>query len=460
MSSSERIFKSSVASAASLAVRVVQQLLLVSILIIIWPTELYGEWLIISAIPIFLSLSDFGFVLAGSNELARRASSESGKSVQSFYNIYSVYFQRWSILIVFILAICSFYLPLKELMGLKLLTESEASLIFFLLSLNALVAQNSLILFAGLRAKGKTHYGLWVRVINALLRIVLAFILVWLLETSPLVLAIGMLFLGLCSYWLEWYILKGLGLTQRVNIFLPLKDKIPMKPYFTMGLEMMLIPLSQALILQGSVILIGKFLGPVYVVIFTTHRTLTRFSSSVLQVFSNPLMAEAGLMQKEEDKEQLTKIVTFLSRITFWLSIVICIGFILLGEWIYTLWVQNKIDFNFTLILILIIGIVGESLWRIITSVRIGSNRHRPIALGYFIFTILGLLIAGYLSIDYGILGVAIGVTLVDVFMMFLAIFTIRGILNISILNFILNLIIPPIEEVNNLIQKKLLKKK
>lgn len=460
MSSSERIFKSSVASAASLAARVVQQLLLVPILIIIWPTELYGEWLIISAIPIFLSLSDFGFVLAGSNELARRASSESGKSVQSFYNIYSVYFQRWSILIVFILAICSFYLPLKELMGLKLLTESEASLIFFLLSLNALVAQNSLTLFAGLRAKGKTHYGLWVRVINALLQIVLAFILVWLLETSPLVLAIGMLFLGLCSYWLEWYILKGLGLTQRVNIFLPLKDKIPMKPYFTMGLEMMLIPLSQALILQGSVILIGKFLGPVYVVIFTTHRTLTRLSSSVLQVFSNPLMAEAGLMQKEEDKEQLTKIVTFLSRITFWLSIVICIGFILLGEWIYTLWVQNKIDFNFTLILILIIGIVGESLWRIITSVRIGSNRHRPIALGYFIFTILGLLIAGYLSIDYGILGVAIGVTLVDVFMMFLAIFTIRGILNISILNFILNLIIPPIEEVNNLIQKKLLKKK
>ncbi|CAA6826055.1 MAG: Unknown protein [uncultured Sulfurovum sp.] len=459
MSSAERIFKSSTASAASLVARVAQQLLLVPILILVWPTELYGEWLIISAIPIFLSLSDFGFVLAGSNELSRRASIETQSSVQQFYNVYSVYFQRWSIFIMFVLALCSFLLPLKKLMGLQLISTIDTSIIFFLLSLSALISQNSLTLFAGLRSKGKTHYGLWVRVILALLQIVLAFILVWLLESSPVVLASGMFILSLGAYLLEWILLKRIGLTQKANIFLPLKDNIPMKPYFAMGLEMMLIPLAQALILQGSILLIGKLLGPVYVVLFATHRTLTRLSSSVLQVFSNPLMAEAGLMQRPEDKKPLTKIVCLLSRVTFWLSIIIFIGFMLLGKWIYTLWVQGKIDFDFNLITILLIAVVAESLWRIITSVRMGSNRHRPVAWGYFVFTIIGLLLASYLSIDYGILGVAIGVTSVDVLMMILSIYTIRGILDVSIVVFISGLIIPPIKEANNLIQKKIFKR-
>jgi len=459
MSSTERILKSSTASTASLITRIAQQLLLVPILVTAWSTELYGEWLIISAIPIFLSLSDFGFVLAGSNELARRASMEDKDSVQDFYNVYSVYFQRWSLVIVLILAVCSFLLPLKKLMGLHLLSSLETSSIFFLLSLVALISQNSLTLSSGLRAKGKTHYGLWIRVIQALFQILLSFILIWLLESTPIVLASGMFLLSLASYWLEWFLLKRLGVSQKANIFLPLKNKIQMRAYFSMGLEMMLIPLAQALIMQGSIILIGELLGPVYAVLFATHRTLTRLSSSVLQVFSNPLMAEAGLMQDSKDKKLLTKIVCLLSRVTFWLSILIFIGFMLFAEWIYTLWVQDKIDFDFNLIVILLIGVVAESLWRIIASVRMGSNRHRSIAWSYFIFTLIGLSLANYLSIDYGILGIALGVTLVDVFMMILSIYTIRGILDVSIFVFISTLIIPPVKEVNDLIQKKILKR-
>ena len=459
MSSTERILKSSTASTASLITRIAQQLLLVPILVTAWSTELYGEWLIISAIPIFLSLSDFGFVLAGSNELARRASMEDKDSVQDFYNVYSVYFQRWSLVIVLILAVCSFLLPLKKLMGLHLLSSLETSSIFFLLSLVALISRNSLTLSSGLRAKGKTHYGLWIRVIQALFQILLSFILIWLLESTPIVLASGMFLLSLASYWLEWFLLKRLGVSQKANIFLPLKNKIQMRAYFSMGLEMMLIPLAQALIMQGSIILIGELLGPVYAVLFATHRTLTRLSSSVLQVFSNPLMAEAGLMQDSKDKKLLTKIVCLLSRVTFWLSILIFIGFMLFAEWIYTLWVQDKIDFDFNLIVILLIGVVAESLWRIIASVRMGSNRHRSIAWSYFIFTLIGLSLANYLSIDYGILGIALGVTLVDVFMMILSIYTIRGILDVSIFVFISTLIIPPVKEVNDLIQKKILKR-
>ena len=63
MSSYNRLFKSSTANAFGLVVRIVQQLSLVTILVSVWPPEVYGEWLLVSSLPIFIALADFGFVL-------------------------------------------------------------------------------------------------------------------------------------------------------------------------------------------------------------------------------------------------------------------------------------------------------------------------------------------------------------------------------------------------------------
>ncbi|WP_372739247.1 lipopolysaccharide biosynthesis protein [Neptunomonas sp.] len=456
MSSRDRLFKSSIANSASLIVRIIQQLLLVTILVTVWPAQLYGEWLVVSAIPIFLSLADFGFVLAGSNELSRRATSENKKSVVDFYSTYSVYFQRWSLLIATLLAGFAFILPIKEWMSLEVMSATEVSTVFLLLSLSALISQNSLTLVAGLRSKGKTHYGLWIRVLLALLQTALAFILVWVFKASPVSLAAGMLLLTLGGYWFEWLVLKRLGLCQIRKLYQPLNNEISMKPYLFSGLEMMLIPLAQAIILQGSIILIAKALDPIAVVIFATHRTFARLGSSVVKVFANPLLSEAGLLQSYEDRPELTKIVTILSRVTFWLALLMVGGFILLGSWIYTLWTQGNISFDKDLLLILLAGVVAESLWQIVTVVRMGSNRHRPVAWGYLIFAVLGLIIAGLLVIDYGILGVALGVTLIDIAMMILAIWSLKGVVDITIREFVWGLAKPPIKEINQLLQKAL----
>ena len=458
MSSSERLMKSSTANAAGLAARIIQQLLLVTMLVSVWPTQLYGEWLVVSAIPIFLSLADFGFVLAGSNELARRATAENEASVKNFYNTYSVYFQRWSLLIGFLLGVFAYAFPLKKWMSLQIMSATEVSSIFLLLTLAALVSQNSLTLIAGLRAKGKVHYGLWIRVLQAILQTALAFILVWFFEVNPTGLAIGIFFLTLGFYWFEWLVLKKFGLCQSKNLFYRLKNEIPMKPYLFTGFEMMLIPLAQALTLQGSIILIAKFLDPVAVVIFATHRTFVRLGSSVVKIFANPLLSEAGLLQRPEDRPVLTRIVNLLSRVTLWLSLLMVAGFLLFGSWAYALWTQGNISFDKDLLFILLIGVVAESLWQIVTAVRMGSNRHRPVAWGYLLFSIAGLVVAGFLAIDYGIFGVAIGVSLIDIGMMVLAILTLKGVVNITIREFVFRLAKPPIKEVNKSIRKLLMR--
>lgn len=452
----DRLFKSTSASSLGLVARVLNQILIVPILIIGWSTDLFGEWLLLSTIPSFIALSDFGFIAAGSNELARRASQQKNDNIKVFYNLYSVYFQRWSIIFAIIIIIISFLIPFNSLMGLKLISSSDASVIFILLSLSALVNQNSLSLLAGLRIKGKFHIGLFLRAISTLIQILITWFIVKFLSASPLDIASLILIISLLAYIIEWAILKKFGLYQTINPFKKLKYKEPMKVYFLMGLEMMLMPIAQALTLQGAVILAGNLLGPTIVVIYVTHRTIARISASILQVFSNPLRAEAGMLQRNEDIPLLTKIVVLLSRITFWMSISISMILLFLGNWIFSVWTDGHILFDFKIFLILLLGVIAESLWRIPTSIRLGSNRHRPIVWGYLIFSIFGLLLANNLSSSYGVLGIASGILLVDILMMILSIWTLKPLINISIFKYILYLFVPPIKDVFNIINMKL----
>ncbi|MFC3200246.1 lipopolysaccharide biosynthesis protein [Alteromonas oceani] len=456
-----RIIKSSSANVLGIVARIGNQLLIVPILLAYWSPELFGEWLMITAIPTFLALTDFGFIDAGSNELAKRSSESSPKEVQDFFNRYSVCFQRWSLFIALIICIAAFLLPLDKMMGLKLISSTDASYIIIFLSLSVVVSQNNLSLLAGLRVQGKFHIGLLVRTGLSISQIFVTWCLVSLLKCSPIEVALSYFVLTILAYVLQWTVLRHSGLQQTINPFLTLPAGESMKPYFLIGLEMMLMPLAQALTLQGSVILVGKTLGPVIAAMYVTHRTLSRTSSSLLQVFAIPLRAEAGLLQKKADSELLTATTNLLSSVTFWLSLLLSMVLMLIGGWIFEIWTHGEIVFYKELLIFLLLAVIAESLWRIPTSIRLGSNRHRPVAWGYLLFSILGLLLSYLLAPYYGLIGVVTGLVFIDVMMVVLAILTLRGIINIPIGKFLLNVVKPPIKEIKVLINrtfKKLVK--
>lgn len=53
-------------------VTVIVQLVGVPILLYSWGAQLYGEWLILSAIPAYLSMSDLGFSQSAGNDMTAR----------------------------------------------------------------------------------------------------------------------------------------------------------------------------------------------------------------------------------------------------------------------------------------------------------------------------------------------------------------------------------------------------
>ena len=68
-----RLIKGLGAQGYGQSTNVIIQITIVPLLIYAWGLELYGEWLILSAIPAFLTMSDIGFSAAAQTEMTMAA---------------------------------------------------------------------------------------------------------------------------------------------------------------------------------------------------------------------------------------------------------------------------------------------------------------------------------------------------------------------------------------------------
>jgi len=419
------------ANALNLVARVAQQLLLVPILLSAWSPALYGEWLLLSAIPVYLSLSDMGFVTAGSNELTRRAQDGVNEDVKTFFCDYISVYAVFSFVLAVLFAFLAWVLPLPRWLELEVISPAEARTAFILLAFSALVSQNALTLQAGLRAVRAIHIGFGLMAVFAFVQIAVVFVATVQLDAGPVGAVMGILATQLCLIAAQSLTLRRLGLAPRWHMLR--KPAAGMRTYFFIGLEFVLFPLAQALVLQGSLLVVGKLFGTVLVTAFSTHRTLTRMISQVVQLGSRPLQAEAGLLQDEKHQAELQKLVVSISRLTFWGSIVLGAGLMLLGPWFFGVWTHGAVVFMPELFLLLILATVFEGQWRVAAAPRLGSNRHRPLVWSYLTVALAGLAAMAFAGPVLGLIGIGVIVAGMDAAMLAVTLAANRSILGLSV---------------------------
>ncbi|MET3598507.1 lipopolysaccharide biosynthesis protein [Martelella mangrovi] len=453
-----RILKGSGASAMALMARTFEQLFLVPILLSAWSVDLYGEWLLVSAIPIYFSMSDLGFLQAGSNELARRASQEKEEGVKRFFTEYTASFTGYSILFFAVFCMFTAVIPLNKWLGLSIMTPSETFLTFLSLVAGAMISMNSNALMAGLRVKKLFHIGLLIRAISAYVRVIATFIAVFYLHFGP----VGVALLNATFRGLEYAAcsipLYRRSLPPSFAIFSKRQERL--LPYLFIGMEYLLMPLAYSFSLQGITLVVGTIAGTAAVAVFTTHRTLARMITSSLQMFAQPFRAEAGLMQKKDDIPLLASLLMRLSSITFWLSISVTVPLLIFGDMIFSYWTHGNIAFHYELFALLLFTYVLEGIWRIASSIRLGSNRHRPIVWGYSVISILGLALAVILGKISGLNGIALSTLLTSFAMCVLTVKVTVTLIEMSAVSYLLNILRPPLSDMMGLIRiiKKRLK--
>lgn len=399
----------------------------VPLLLSFWSPELYGEWLILSAIPAYLSMGDIGFSTTAAREMTMLNSANDKEGTLRVFQ------STWILLLMlsgFIFAGMVFFVylaPLDNWLGLQQISSVSLRIIILVLAVDVLLGFQAGLLNGSLWAVGRYPLGIGLSATMQLLGF-LGLALGLVIKNAPVSAAFGYLVGKSISFFI-------LLIAQKRNIswlsygfrYAKLEE---IRRLAAPSFASLAFPLGNAFNIQGLRMIIGITLGPTAVAVFVPLRTLANFAMQPRRIVNQLLQPELGLAYGSQNKELFKKLVLRACQLSFWSSTSIALILGISGEQILSRWTVGKIPMHWPLYLFLLLSVIINSLWYTALMVPYATNRHAPIALLYFvIYGVAAFLLAYIFSLVYSINGIGISLVIVE---MIMAVFVIREALKLS----------------------------
>lgn len=414
MNVGSRILRGLYASGFGQAVTILTQLAGVPLFLYFWGAEIYGEWLILSVIPAYLAMSDFGFASVAANDMTMNvAKGLREEAIKTFHSILVVILlaavvSGAVVVVVIVLQMTYGFLPVKNIGG------SEVATVVAVLWLQVIVGQIGGQVGAGYRCDGNfaigTFYGNLIRLAEffASAASLLAgggFVAVVLFMLAVRIVGTYAMFIDMRqrSPWLS----NGLSQSSWVEI------RRLMRP----ALAFMAFPLGNAISLQGFTLVVGSLMGGSAVALFSIYRTLTRFPLQMMGMINASLWPELSRAFGAGNIEQARKLHRLSVGASFWCVLVALTCLFFLGEPLIKFWTSDQILYKQDMLLILGSVVLANSLWFTSSVVSASSNRHENIALIYMTGSIIALGLSIPLGVQYGLSGIAVSLLVIDVAM-------------------------------------------
>jgi len=412
-----RLIRGLGASALGPVVTIIIQFISVPVFLHYWGAKLYGEWLILSAIPSYLALSDVGFGNVAASDMTMSVAAGQREAALDTFQSTWLLISVVSAVLLALVSIVVWFVPWQLWMKLSVINDHGAALIIVVFSAYSLISLQSGVLDSGFRCDGNFAFGATCFSIFRLTEVAIAMIPV-VCGGRPLHVAITylvarivgsvgvILILRLKSPWIHF------GTTHaNLNSIRRLAS-----PAFAF----MAFPIGNALSLQGLTVLIGGTLGPVAVVCFSTMRTLSRVGFQVLAVIARALWPELSVAFGAGNISLARNLHRRACQVAFILSLACSGTLALIGPRIYGSWTGHAVGFDPLTFNLLLLVIFASSFWGTSSVVPMASNQHEKIALGYIIGTSMSLALAWVLLKPLGTAGAAIALLVIDCSMLWL----------------------------------------
>jgi O-antigen/teichoic acid export membrane protein len=391
-----RLIRGIGASALGPIVTAAIQLGSVPLLIHAWGAAKYGDWLLISAIPSYLTFTDLGFGSSSGSDMTMRVAAGDWEGALATFQSSWALLCGLSLVVLAALAALVWWAPWQPMLHLGAVTNRQAAYILLTLAAWILAVQQWSILESGYRCDGNFALGNFCSTSQRLIEAVVATVLG---VTTGSFLAVSLSYLGL----------RLLGL---VCFRFLLKRK---SPWLTLGFEnasvpairrmlkpsfgFIALPLGTAVSIQGFTLVIGVLLGPVAVAAFATARTLTRAGMLMINTIATGTWPEfssafgAGNLSLARN----------LHRHAYQASLILALGSAGLlwafGPSFYDVWVRKSVALDLACFHILLLVTIANSLWFVSATVQMSANKHSRLAMVY-----LGATIASC-GLGYGLVG-------------------------------------------------------
>jgi O-antigen/teichoic acid export membrane protein len=377
-------------------VTIVTQLATLPIFLARWSTEQYGQWIMLSAVPIYLTVADFGIVTAAGNMMSMRNTREEMPEINRVFHS-SLFI---IVAVVPLLAVCTVVPLLIFGFGLSLDQRS---------ALAALILASLLNVACGLFDSAYRPFGKYPKVT---LLLTTARVVDWLGTLAGL-------FIGGTLASAAVGLLSGRVLSC-IAIFLFAQRDVPeltwnlqhvdgklVRQLVRSGIGFLSFPIGNLLTLQGMVILVGAQLGGGAVALFNTSRTLARLLAQLAILTGKAMAPEISKLYGAGKEHEADDLIRQLLWTILPLTVVGAIVLELAGSTILARWSHGKIAFDRTVFTWLVAGALCAAYWQIRSTKLTATNRHSHLATMFLIVSASALLIAYLCENSFGIAAAA-----------------------------------------------------
>lgn len=391
------IFKSSIinsllANLLSKGINICSQLILIPLYLKFWGKDYYGEWLLLSIIPNYLTLSDFGLNVTAVTEMCKLVIEKKYAEALIIYQSVNGFFLILSSIVVVLFTITISVINLKSFFNFKLITDIEVCISIFFLVLTVFISIFWGTLIGIFRAEGRfdkqINYTNLASIFDILIIIFVlldGYSLVYLVTLQALIRII--LFIILVKIISEKYYWFRFGITFDL---LPVKKIIPTSIYY------MLLTFGHAMVLQGSAFIVGKHLGINSLVTFNTIRTLVNSIKSFSGVIYMSYVPEFTKYLFKRDAHSAKKSFKRMMSLVGLQALIMGLFLFFFGGKIFNFWTGNKLKLINPFYNYMLVSIVFQSLWNAASMVPLSINKNNEIKL-YAPLSVIFILILNFI---------------------------------------------------------------
>ncbi|MBY7967260.1 lipopolysaccharide biosynthesis protein [Vibrio fluvialis] len=367
-----------IANIYSQFVSIIYLILTVPLFLSYWPIELYGEWLVLSALPSYIALSNMGLMNVAQNKMTIAMSKNDLLSAKK--NLHTVWGAQLGISFAFGVIIFIFInqIELVELFKLKLITEYESKLVLYNLTvfsfLNLQVG-----IFGGIyRAIDKNSRGVIVINTIRLLSITSVAIVLFFDNKNVIDISIAMTFSYLLGSFIVYYDSSKIApeLKPGIKNF----DINNLKESITLGFAFMAYPIGRAITNQGMLLFTNAYVGSASVVILTSLRSVVNMAFQISNLIHLSTWPEYSRLHGRNELEGLRRLFNFSTALGFWFGVACALFLLTLGPYLIEIWTRGEVIVSRNLLSLFLIAIIINSTWYTSLTIFNATNNHKNLS--------------------------------------------------------------------------------
>lgn len=408
-----RLVRGAFASTFDKVVILGAQIALVPIFIGHWGVHVYGAWLLLSTVPIYFALSDFGFAVAAGTDMTMATAHGDRRGALATYQSVWVLVLSATLLLAGVALAVIWSVPAR-LFDFTDIPAVEARATLTGLIGFAVVALQNNVLNSGLRAIGAfalSRAGSGCMFLGEALAMFAAVAH----GGGPAAAAFAMMSVRAAGtatlYVMQMRRAPWLHFGNRAASLPEIRRLAPA------ALASMSLFGADALVLQGTAIAVGFAAGPAGVVVFTTVRTLSRIGTQLAGLLTYPLMPEFSTVAAHDDRPSMARmtLLTVLASLMF--VVPMAFGLLVFGRAIVGMWTHGAVVAPLSLVALMAGVIVMNGLWSPLALLLQAINRHVLYSRTYLMGAIVAVGAAYFLSRALGPSGAALAMLGLDTFM-------------------------------------------